>query len=552
MTILRPYALLLILLWLPFVWFWLRSRSGNPWLKVIDSSLLDALQPNVSSSLRQKWWVPAFLLLIILALAGPALTNKSQASANQGALFIVLDNSLSMAAADIAPDRSTRAKRMAVDWVRSGLFDQATVITYSASAHTVTPLTRDASTIELQLQELSPYLMPQFGNRADLAFEKLNDTLDGYNGPKHLLWLTDDVQMNHSSAIEQTINNFASATLVAVGTEEGSPIPLPNGQGFLSTENGIVIVKTDIDAIHNAGLQLSMQLARLGQQPDPDLFAELNTNGQVKGGQTDIGFWLLIPITLMWLLKVRTEIAMSVFVLLIVWPNPNAPMASSWFLNSEQRAYDAWQQKDLTTAIESSTNLHLKGQALFDAERYEEAADVFKTMNTADGFYNAGNALAQTGNLKEAIAAYDQALSLAEHSAALNNKEKLEAFLENQPNESGQQQGDSQQQNSQNAESDKNSGESQAQENSPEPSESSQKDSSNEQQRQESAGEDGSEKNAAAQQPDEQQSNTDNLRDEQATEQILNQLETPSGSLLQQKFQYQFQQEPSETDSTIW
>ena len=82
-----------------------------------------------------------------------------------------------------------------------------------------------------------------------------------------------------------------------------------------------------------------------------------------------------------------------------------------------------------------------RGAANYRAKNYESAIASFSTTDTADGHYNRGNALALAGNLPEAIAAYDVAISRdPEHADAIYNKEIVERLLEEQESEQGENQ----------------------------------------------------------------------------------------------------------------
>lgn len=560
MILLRPEFLLLLLAWVPFCWWWLTRRQISSWQQLMDSELLSALQSSAPAS-RSRLPVlilPTFLLLAIAAISGPALPDSDRATVSQGDLYVVLDNSLSMAIEDVSPDRLTRAKRTVIDWARSGLFNRTSIITYSGSAHVLTPLTSDADTLELQLQSLSPFIMPQFGNRPDLAFAEISDEqLDG----QHLLWLTDDINSQHISALSDTIAAFATATLVPLGTPQGGPIALPNDQGYLQQNEEMVIVPTDINQIQSTAQQLKMTVNRAGQLPDAQRLSQLQERQDKGRGYQDIGFWLLIPMSLLWLFSARHASAVSLLLCLILLPDPDGVMAATLFENSEQKAYSEYQNRNYQQAIDQSDNPMLQGQAFFGLEQYEKAARAFAQLDTADAHYNRGNALVHSGQYKEAIEAYDLALKQGIHPAAEKNKALVEDFLKQQNPADQESSASDQQQNS-----DSESSESESSNESPSDSDSdsensadSQSDQSSEQDAtNEQESDPGSETSPGTDTPqtDEQQNRqsmtSEELRAEQEAEAILNRLQPPESSLLQKKFQFQYQQNPTESDGTLW
>lgn len=554
MILLRPEFLLLIFLWLPLLWFAARAQQRSAWQQVIDATLLKAFNQLNQDNKRWSYALLALVLtLITLALSGPALTHGVKATASQGNLYVVLDNSLSMAATDVAPDRITRAKRMIFDWTRSGLFDKTTVVTYSGSAHTVTPLTSDVATLEVQLQPLTPFVMPNPGNRAELAFEKINEALaENSAEPVHLLWLTDDIETQKMPAIRKALPEFSSATAVAIGTLAGSPIPLSQGQGNLIYQNEVVIVQTDAQDIAQKAQQLGFTIQPLGAQPQAQFFNNLNRSEQQQAGISDIGFWLLVPILLLWLFTTKYQHITALAVVFLLSQTPNTSFAFDLFKNSEQQAFDLLaEQPEKSLALSNSPRV--QAQAQFQLNDFAAAADTLKQEKDIDAQFNRANALVHAGKLKEALELYDEVLQQAEHEGALKNRKLVDSFLKNQPDQEGQQDGDQQQDSDQQQPSEQN----QSSENSQQ-QESEQNQQQEQETEQNSASEEESEQEQteqqAAEQDSEQAEETEqNLsREDQLSESILNQLQAPSGSILQNKFELQHRNNPMEADSTLW
>lgn len=570
MTLLRPEFLALMLLWLPFCVWWFRRRQISRWSQVMDADLLAALQPSkpAGTAIFTPLGLPVFLLLMILALSGPALNRAQQPTVSQGNLYVLLDSSLSMAIRDISPDRLTRAKRMVIDWSRSGLFDRTSVLTYSASAHVLTPLTSDADTLELQLQSLTPFIMPQFGNRADLAAAHLKETLAGTNlpGQHHLLWITDDIDPGQISAIAENLPELASSTLVPVGTRQGGPIPLPDDQGYLQQNDKLVTVSTDTEQIRSAAQQLGMKSAPLGHLPSAQWLNRLQDQSAGGQGFQDVGFWLLIPMALIWLFQGRQPLMAGLAVCFLLTPNPQSPMAMNLFENSEQQAFNAYQDGRYDQAVEKSADPMLIGNAWFEQQQYDKAAQAFAQLHTADAHFNRGNALVHAKQYEQALQAYEQALASGPHPGAEKNRALLEDFLKQQQSAESDSSGtsekrpessDSPAQNSNGSTTEKDSNG--QQQSTGETDETSEPGNDNPQQA--SSGPPGSDNdqpetgrnNASGDPASERESlSAEALRAEQDIEAILNRLPAPEGSLLQKKFQYQYQQNPTEPEGTLW
>jgi len=587
MTLLRPDFLLLLLAWLPFCfWLYKKQSYASSWQSIIDPALFDALSGHELATKRKRFFLlPLIGGLIIIALSGPAIENLETRSAHQGNLYVLLDSSLSMAGTDLAPDRMTRAKRMIADWAGSGLFDKTSVIVYAGSAHTLTPLTNDVETLNTQLNPLSPFLMPALGNRADLAFEHVTKHLTSSNlGPAHILWLTDDVPANRLSAIKNAMPDTISKTLVPVGTQAGSPIPLPGDQGFHSENGKIVVVQADIGNITKMGRDLGFSISTVGSQPNALALGKLAKGKSAQSGYADIGFWLLIPIGLLLLFQLNSQVnrGVSASVLLtFILLSPEQSMAFELFKNKNQRAYEALLNNTPEQTIELSSIPELTGQAQFQSEQFEESAQSFLQAPTADALYNAGNALAHAGKLEEAIEAYDQALELAAHDKAKSNKELIEEFLKQQQKQQDQQdseQGDNSDKQEDSSDSDSQSSESEQSESEQSESEQSSEQDQQSKDEQSASEEESEEESESASESDEQEKGDDEeesesksaqentaeegqqsiektaeeLKADQEVEAILNQLSSQPGSILQHKFKYQYLQNPTQADGTQW
>jgi len=81
------------------------------------------------------------------------------------------------------------------------------------------------------------------------------------------------------------------------------------------------------------------------------------------------------------------------------------------FLRPDQAAWIWMQKKDYPRAARLFTTPMWRGTAQYRAGQFKAAAATFSQDDSADAFYNRGNALLMTGNYPAAISAYQQALS---------------------------------------------------------------------------------------------------------------------------------------------
>ena len=524
MTLLRPWLLLLLLPWILGWWWSRRRRRSGSWSRLIQPSLLKALdhQPG-RDPVGHQWMLGLAGVLIIVALAGPARTQPTTTGLSYGNLVVVLDNSLSMAAEDLMPSRLERARRTVLDWADSGLFERTAVIIYSASAHWLMPLTEDAQTLALQLEQLDPFQMPRYGNRPDLAFQLLAEKQAQLAGqPLHRLWLTDDPGGELIANVDTGNNAGGSTWIMPVGTEQGGPIPLPNGDGFVTDGDQLVVASLDRDAFQRAARRLDGQLLALGSEPPVEWLTARRSVGLAGSSLQEIGPWLLLPALLLLLPWYRRGLVFALPLLLqsIVW-QPAPAVAESLWQNSEQRAYQAWRQGDTERSRDLSERPELQAQLAYEAGDYATAARYWAQLDSADAHYNRGNALVHQGELEAALAAYDQALAMSEHPAAQYNRQLVADFLAQQPPPPE---------------------EDQAEQNEEQPTESLDLDQSDTA-TQSDQGDDSADSSLDAQQ------RVQNAR----LEQLLNRVPPPRGNLLERRLQQEYRQAPiADPGATLW
>lgn len=446
-----------LLLWLG----WRADAAGAAWRRVIEPRLLAVL--TVGSGARGSQ-LPLLLLtsgwlLAVLALANPTFEREPvPAFRSDAARVVVLDLSRSMLAEDLTPSRLERARYKVADVLSRSQDGQVGLVVFAGEAFAVSPLTDDAETIRAMLGALSPQIMPVQGSRPDAGIALGLDLLR-QAGARHgeVILLSDDAGgVRALQAAEQVRDAGHRLGVIGVGTAEGAPVP------GVTTANGPVISKLDVPALEALAAAGAGRYATLSSG-DRDLDQVLidptarpralaERDPMLAERWQELGPWLavlLLPLAALafrrgWLMTLLLALAPAALML------PEPALAFGWtdlWQRQDQQAAEAFAAGELEQARALATAPARAGSAAYRLGDYQDAADWFAAGDTAVDHYNRGNALARSGELESALAAYDAALERQPgFDDARYNREQVEAALRaqqqqpNQPQEQSTQQ----------------------------------------------------------------------------------------------------------------
>jgi Ca-activated chloride channel family protein len=576
----RPYWLLTLIPYLAVLVVMLRNKlSQGSWSEVCDTELLPYLLQQKAVN-QSRWPLTAgalAALLAIVALAGPTWERlPSPVFRNDSALVIALDLSRSMDAADIKPSRLVMARYKIADILKQRKDGQTALLVYAGDAFTVTPLTDDTETIESQLSALNTDIMPSQGSNAVLALEKAVELLKQSGLQKgQILLVTDGVDVDKTMAAVKSLGKY-QLSILAVGTDDGAPVAVPEG-GFLKDEQGNIVVpklnSSELAKLAKAGNGV-YETITANNADIQAVLANVDRSVQQQGKQNDNlvldqwaekGPWLLLLVLPLAALTFRK--GLLCVALLLMLPLPKNSYALGWqdlWQTKDRQAQQAYKQQDYAKAAEQFENPDWKAAAHYKAGEYDKALESLKSSKSKSSAYNLGNALAKSGQLEEAIKAYEKALAVDPDNAdAKHNKEVVEKELEKQKQD--QQQDDKQQskddsQQNKDKEQKEKSGDQQGQNKNEEKPEQkpeqkqSDKQPSDEKQQQDEAEQEKPEaekpqqaeqgKDEAKQQEKEQTPVEAEPSDEQkqANEQWLKRIPDDPAGLLKRKFKYQYGQ----------
>jgi Ca-activated chloride channel homolog len=239
---------LLLLIPLFILLFLLYTRWKNERVKKIgDPKLVKALFANYSSSKNK---IKFSLLVIAFALGCLALTNPRKPDLLSGEarkgidIVIALDVSNSMLAADIPPNRLTRAKQFISQLIENLQDDRIGLVVFAGNAYVQMPLTFDKDAAQMYMSAADPHLITAQGTsisdaliKSDLLFSEQSERF------KSVILITDGE--THDDNALQTAKDLSGKGImintVGIGSPEGSTIMDSSGNAKKDPSGQVVI-----------------------------------------------------------------------------------------------------------------------------------------------------------------------------------------------------------------------------------------------------------------------------------------------------------------------
>jgi Ca-activated chloride channel family protein len=421
---LRPHWLWALLALPLLAWWWRVQRHRlNAWQGHVDAHLLQHLLVRGDGAARAGMIVAALAYaLVVLALAGPSWRQGDQPLWQaQRPLVVVLDLSSRITTTDLPPSRLLQARAKLARLLDARAGSPVALVAFADDAFTVSPMTDDTANIRLYLDELAPEIMPVDGQRTDRGIAwaaRLLAQADFRNGD--ILVLTDHAGDGAAKAAADARAQGYVVSVLGLGTAAGAAY-----RGNDGTIGHAALDASSLRALATAGggryestTTDNGDLAALGVA-SPGL--ETMGTTMPGGGKAwrDEGYWLLIPILLLALLWFRR--GASLVLAGALWfplAQPAHAAGIEWWQRADQAEHariaqgvDAYRQGDFATAEQAFTGI-----------------------DTAEGWYNLGNALAKQQRYDDAIAAYDRALRAQPGMAdALANRAAVDAARKRPP-----------------------------------------------------------------------------------------------------------------------
>ncbi len=245
---LHPW-LLLLLIAIPLIWWWLKTRYKKKEAYIPFPSLEGLLD------LKPNWKVLAYkiipylkllvLTLFILAMARPRLTLKQQSVNAEGIdIMLAMDVSPSMLTEDFDPNRLEASKKVAKEFITNRPYDRIGLVIFAGEAFTFSPITTDHEVIQDFIDQIQAGILKDgtaIGNGLAAAVNRLKDSK---SKSKIIILLTDGENnsgyISPETAMEMAKDFDIKVYTIGVGSNGIARSPISNRFGQMVFGNARV------------------------------------------------------------------------------------------------------------------------------------------------------------------------------------------------------------------------------------------------------------------------------------------------------------------------
>ena len=417
------------------IFAWAEGRRRQLLQRLVAARLQTALAGNISVMKRRVRFglILGALASLIVALGQPRYGYTFEEVKRKGRdVLVAIDTSRSMLATDVAPNRLTRAKFAALDFLNALEGDRAGLIAFAGSAFLQAPLTVDYTAVVSSINDLDTNVIPVGGTNLAEAIETAIKAFGKGEGESRCLVLFTDGEELDPEAVAAARKAVGSIRIftVGVGSADGSLIPVPSENGgteFVKDADGN-FVKSRLD---EAKLRQIAELTggfyvRLQDSPNEMKRIVAQGLGQMKENEIDDRMSRHPIERYQWPLGLGLALLMA-----------------SLFINERRRSGAIKRAKQPTPAAVAASALigmaflagqanaaSVSGEELYAKGKFDEAGKLYETqlkrMPDSPGLhFNKGTADYGLGNYDSAVGNFSRALE----SDDLTLREKAEYNL---------------------------------------------------------------------------------------------------------------------------
>lgn len=241
MTLKYPYLLLLLLIYIPLIWYWLGWRRSH-----YASFSLSTLKAFTGMRTGGRSFLIVFerilelaaIGFLIVALARPQKHDSLSTSHIYGTdIVLALDISESMSNGDIQPSRFTAAKTTATEFIKERNEDNVGLVIFAGEALSIMPLTNDKAALQNAVAGIKMGQLTNGTAIGDGLVSAVNRVLNGQAVSKSIILLTDGTNntgdVAPATAAEIAASKGIKVYTIGIGRDGKSVVMDP--YGFTST-----------------------------------------------------------------------------------------------------------------------------------------------------------------------------------------------------------------------------------------------------------------------------------------------------------------------------
>ncbi|HMP28559.1 MAG TPA: VWA domain-containing protein [Saprospiraceae bacterium] len=217
----------------------------------INANTLKKIIPNFRLN---RWYFKISLILLGILMTTISLLNPQKGletmtvKANGVDVYIALDISNSMYAADIQPNRMERAKKLSQNIIEGMIGNRVGLIYFAGNAYLQMPISPDKALALNLINAAGPQQAGNQGTDISEAIKIATKTYDENNTKNRVLVIITDGEDHDENAIaeaKKAKDEGLNIIAVGIGSENGTTLTLPTGEPIMDESGNVVITKAN-------------------------------------------------------------------------------------------------------------------------------------------------------------------------------------------------------------------------------------------------------------------------------------------------------------------